>query len=199
MLAVIAVFAAVFVVASAKAEQESKPVRSNSSSTPRPVEKPSTQRYRGVVKRFSSRNGWGLIKVDEVCGEAEAKSTPGEAGWRPDVRFYRKEQAALGLGVGDVVTFCTVIDEEAPPGWCRAANISRDLQEDGQAPEADSQPKPEESAPGDASDAPPSGAPPDSDGGAQGLGTGGDADASGGEAADTTSGEADGARGEDAG
>eukprot|EP00418_Pyrodinium_bahamense_P007918 CAMPEP_0179121662 /NCGR_PEP_ID=MMETSP0796-20121207/57388_1 /TAXON_ID=73915 /ORGANISM="Pyrodinium bahamense, Strain pbaha01" /LENGTH=244 /DNA_ID=CAMNT_0020820265 /DNA_START=75 /DNA_END=809 /DNA_ORIENTATION=+ len=133
MLAVIVVFAAVFVVASARAEQALQDTRDRGGSSARrcaaekSVMKPSTELFRGVVKRYSTRNGWGLLTAVETWGEmrAEKGQTPGgDTGARRDVRFYRQDLTSLGLAVGDVVTFRVVADTNAP-GWSRAVQIRR--------------------------------------------------------------------------
>lgn len=54
--------------------------------------------YRGVVKRFSDRNGMGFI----LCNQTLEK-------YNVDVRIYRSEYEAAGLHVGAGVSFHTVL------------------------------------------------------------------------------------------
>lgn len=68
---------------------------------------------RGVVKRFSERNGWGFITCD---GPLSARIR--------DVRFYRADKLALRLSVGDAVVFRAVPDTDAP-GWLMAKDLQR--------------------------------------------------------------------------
>jgi hypothetical protein len=84
---------------------------------------------KGIVKRFSERNGWGLISCDiceEASGSAPESKNPGQP--RRDVRIYRKEAEALSLRVGDVVWFRAVADDDAP-GWLKAVSIQREPSE----------------------------------------------------------------------
>jgi cold shock CspA family protein len=84
---------------------------------------------RGIVKRFSERNGWGLISCEigetgeEVSATAPDSRNPGQP--RRDVRFYRQDAEASSLNVGDVVWFRAEKDEDAP-GWLRAVSIQRE-------------------------------------------------------------------------
>jgi hypothetical protein len=78
---------------------------------------------RGTVKRFSQRNGWGLITCEVPDHQDIDPRSPGEP--RRDVRFYRKEKEDLSLNVGDTVTFRAVPDSEAP-GWLKVVELQLD-------------------------------------------------------------------------
>ncbi|CAK0839238.1 unnamed protein product [Prorocentrum cordatum] len=62
------------------------------------------QLFGGSVKRFSAKNGWGLITNVQPIGEDGLTTEPEEQA-RKDVRFYRADQEALGLEVGALVEF----------------------------------------------------------------------------------------------
>lgn len=86
---------------------------------------------RGVVKRFSDRNGWGLITVGVSGGRAlqgvveVAKTSTAQArASRRDVRFYREEKDSLGVDVGDPVAFLLRRDEDSA-GWLCATALRR--------------------------------------------------------------------------
>merc|ERR1719174_1577776 len=76
--------------------------------------------HEGVVKRFSDRNGWGLI----VCSIPCKAFANGFRETRRDVRLYRKEKVACSLIVGDTVQFRAVADDDAP-GWFKAVDVQR--------------------------------------------------------------------------
>lgn len=79
------------------------------------------QPYVGVIKRFSLKNGWGLItNVKHGDGACNAGR---DAGLDRDVRFYEADRVAVGLEVGDAVEF-GVIQDAAAPGWSRAVDLS---------------------------------------------------------------------------
>eukprot|EP00927_Polykrikos_kofoidii_P065179 TRINITY_DN60969_c0_g1_i1.p1 TRINITY_DN60969_c0_g1~~TRINITY_DN60969_c0_g1_i1.p1 ORF type:complete len:401 (-),score=68.74 TRINITY_DN60969_c0_g1_i1:237-1310(-) len=66
------------------------------------------ERYQGVFKRFSKRNGWGLISV------------PGGR----DVRIHRHVRDSIGLQIGEVINFALRIDPDFP-GCYQADDIHR--------------------------------------------------------------------------
>lgn len=76
----------------------------------------SSQRYEGVVKRFSDRNGMGFI----VCDETRAL-------YNVDVRIFRDEFESSGLKVGEGVAFNTVLGGRAncPRNHPWATNVER--------------------------------------------------------------------------
>lgn len=76
----------------------------------------------GVLKRFSERNGWGLIAIDGTDLGRRARDR--KNGLRPDVRLYRAHKEALGLNVGDAVVFRAIPDVDAP-AWQMAVDVSR--------------------------------------------------------------------------
>lgn len=78
----------------------------------------------GIVKRFSDRNGWGVIACEDedLLESSFGKETTKNLGSRTDVRFYREDRRAFGLKIGSTVSFNTVKDHDAP-GWLRAVNI----------------------------------------------------------------------------
>mmetsp|Transcript_77919 Transcript_77919/g.141702 ORF Transcript_77919/g.141702 Transcript_77919/m.141702 type:complete len:379 (-) Transcript_77919:76-1212(-) len=88
----------------------------------------------GYIKRFSQRNGWGLISCEELAGPAAQRSAPGAGKKkrgdhrgdsnreRRDVRVYRADMDAQQLQVGSAVLFRAVPDREAP-GWLKAVEV----------------------------------------------------------------------------
>lgn len=88
----------------------------------------------GYIKRFSQRNGWGLISCEELAGPAPQRSgfnsgkkkrgdQRGDSdGVRRDVRVYRADMDAQQLKVGSAVLFRAVPDREAP-GWLKAVEV----------------------------------------------------------------------------
>jgi len=119
VLFVISCFAALFVIASARAERGVEEDEPDDGANHDP-----TMFLHGVVKRFSDRNGWGLISVP-VAGLPRSGKTP----QRQDVRFYRPDKDLLGLKVGDQVVLRAVADPQAS-GWLRAMDIRRPTPED---------------------------------------------------------------------
>eukprot|EP00929_Paragymnodinium_shiwhaense_P087157 TRINITY_DN47437_c0_g1_i1.p1 TRINITY_DN47437_c0_g1~~TRINITY_DN47437_c0_g1_i1.p1 ORF type:complete len:253 (-),score=47.28 TRINITY_DN47437_c0_g1_i1:101-859(-) len=65
-------------------------------------------RYEGVFKRFSEKNGWGLISV------------PGYH----DVRLYREQRDLLDLSLLEEVDFRVEADSYFP-GWFKASDVRR--------------------------------------------------------------------------
>lgn len=126
-LVIIFAFAAVYVIGSVdeslQKEALSRPAPKSVSAVPHPP----TQLHRGVVKRFSAKNGWGLITDVEVLNTSGngVEYTKQMAQQRlADVRFYREDQVALGLGADDSVTFRVTSDTVAA-GWLKAVNLQR--------------------------------------------------------------------------
>lgn len=76
----------------------------------------SSQRYEGVVKRFSDRNGMGFV----VCDETRAL-------YNVDVRIFRDEFEGAELKVGEGVSFNTVLGGRAncPRNHPWATNVER--------------------------------------------------------------------------
>lgn len=86
-------------------------------------------RLRGLVKRFSERNGWGLLAV--IGATTEAADSPFVSNDHKDVRFYRLDKDLLGLEIGDLLSFATTPDSTIK-GWDRAICIDREQPREGE-------------------------------------------------------------------
>jgi len=91
------------------------------------------RRYQGVMKRFSEKNGWGLLSV------------PGHR----DARIYRAERDSISLAIGEAIDFRVEADTNNA-GWFKAVDCTKiDLSDVAGAQDDDSEeenevPKPEQ-------------------------------------------------------
>lgn len=104
-------------------------------------------RRQGVVKRYSQKNGWGVIACDEDIQWDPSPAAHRRGGRSRALRFYREDKETLDLSVGDVVQFTAVLDVVEPSsGWLRASQLERVLPQDAASP-LEATPKLKESTP----------------------------------------------------